>query len=64
VARIGGESWIYFDHYSKPQYVGAVRTRDWRTFEDISKELQFPADHRHGTVVPVSAKIARRLRER
>lgn len=59
--RIGREWWIYFDHYSKPHYYGAVRTRDWKTFEDVSKQLSFPADHRHGTVVRIDEKIAREL---
>lgn len=61
VMRIGNEWWIYFDHYAKPQGYGAVRTRDWKTFEDVSNQVQFPADHRHGTVVRISTKTAARL---
>jgi hypothetical protein len=59
--RMGREWWIYFDHYSKPHYYGAVRTRDWKTFEDVSKQVSFPEDHRHGTVVRIDEKELRTL---
>jgi hypothetical protein len=61
VARIGEEWWIYFDHYAKPHYYGAVKTKDWVHFEDVSRQLSFPADHRHGTVVALSEEELRRL---
>lgn len=59
--RIGDAWWIYFDHYAKPRHYGAVRTRDWKTFEDVTAELQFPEDHRHGTVIRIPERIAQRL---
>jgi hypothetical protein len=62
--RIGEESWIYFDHYARPQHYSAVRTRDWKAFDDVTDQLRFPADHRHGTVVKIPEKLARRLQER
>lgn len=62
VARIGGAWWIYFDHYAKPRHYGAVRTRDWKIFEDVTAELTFPEDHRHGTVVKIPAGMAEKLR--
>src|SRR5437867_4207647 len=61
VARIGGEWWIYFDHYARPQQYGALRTRDWKTLEDVSDQVSFPADHRHGTVVRISRAMHRLL---
>ncbi len=64
VAQIGDSWWIYFDHYTKPQHYGALRTRDWKTFEDVSDQVSFPDDHRHGTVVTIPADLARQLRER
>jgi hypothetical protein len=57
-----GEWWIYVDHYAKPQHYGAVRTRDWKNFEDVSSQVSFPEDHRHGTVVRIPESLARRLR--
>lgn len=62
VVKAGPDWLIYFDHYSKPHYYGAYRTSDWKTFEDVSRKMSFPSDHRHGTAVRISAKEAEALR--
>ncbi len=62
VARVGGEWWIYFDHYTKPHYYGAVRTSNWKNFEDVSSQVKFPEDHRHGTVVEITGAMAKTLK--
>ncbi len=59
--KIGAEWWIYFDHYVAPRGYGAVRTKDWKNFEDVSGEVSFPADHRHGTVVRIPENVAKKL---
>jgi hypothetical protein len=59
--KIGGEWWIYYDHYTKPHCYGAIKTRDWKSFEDVSDQVSFPDDHRHGTVVRITEKEARLL---
>ncbi len=48
-----------FDHYAKPQAYGAIRTKDWKTFHDVSGQVHFPEGHRHGTVVKITAQEAR-----
>jgi hypothetical protein len=62
IIRIGPEWWIYFDHYQKPRHYGAVRTRDWKTFESMTDGVSFPEDHRHGTVVRITEENARKLK--
>jgi hypothetical protein len=48
-----GRDWlVYFDHYSKPQFYGAVRTRDFKTWEDATSRMSFPAGARHGSFPP------------
>jgi hypothetical protein len=59
--RIGEYWWVYFDRYRKPRHYGAMRTRDWKSFEDITPDVSFPEDHRHGTVVRITEAEARRL---
>ena len=59
--KIGDEWWIYFDHYGKPQHYTGVRTRDWKQFENLTGEVQFPAGQRHGTVVRITPEIAKKL---
>jgi alpha-L-fucosidase len=52
-----GDDWIiYFDSYRSQTY-GAMKTRDFHTFTDISDEVSFPADHHHGTALRVPRKV-------
>ena len=45
-----GDDWIiYYDAYQAKTY-GAAKTRDFKTFTDISQEVIFPEGHKHGTV--------------
>jgi hypothetical protein len=41
-----------------------MRTTDWKTFEDVTSQVSFPEDHRHGTAVKISAELARSLQDR
>lgn len=45
-----GDDWlIYFDSYGTKSY-GAVRTRDFQSFTNVSSEMTFPEGLKHGTV--------------
>jgi hypothetical protein len=59
--KIGAEWWIYFDHFVQPARYAAVLTRDWKSFEAMSGQVTFPTDHKHGTVVRISAETAKKL---
>lgn len=61
--RIGGEWFVYFDHYAKPHYYGAVKSPDLKTWTDVSKQMAFPLGHRHGTALQVPKRIAYGLTE-
>ena len=54
--KIGDDWLIYFDAYRKKIY-GAVKTRDFKTFTDISSEVLFPEGHKHGTAIQVPRDI-------
>lgn len=58
--RIGSEWLVYFDRYREHQY-GAVKTRDFRSWTDISTQVSFPKDHRHGSVLRISKALGARL---
>ena len=62
--RIGGEWLVYFDHYARPHYYGAVRTKDFQSWADVSKQMAFPRGHRHGTVLEVPKRVLAGLRAR
>jgi hypothetical protein len=59
-----GESWlVYYDEYTRRRY-GAMRTRDFETFEDVSGSLRMPEGMRHGTACVVPADIVDGLERR
>lgn len=62
VARIGGDYFVYFDHYARPHYYGAMKSTDLVNWTDVSKEMSFPKDHRHGTVITIPNDLAAKLR--
>ena len=59
--KIGGEYYIYFDHYGNPKYYGAIKSTDLKEWHDISPELFFPKGIRHGTVLRVPENLIRNL---
>lgn len=52
-----GDDWlIYFDAYRQKIY-GAVKTQDFKIFTDVTREVSFPAGHKHGTAIQVPREI-------
>jgi hypothetical protein len=59
-----GETWIvYFDKYRKHS-MGAVRSTDLKSWEDISDQVSFPEGTRHGTAFKVSGDILEKIKKR
>ena len=54
--KIGDDWLIYFDAYREKIY-GAVKTRDFKTFTNVTKEVSFPEGHKHGTAIQVPREI-------
>lgn len=54
--KINGEWIVYFDKY-RDHKMGAVTSRDFITWTDISDQVKFPEGVRHGTVFKISRKI-------
>lgn len=60
---LGGAWIVYFDEYTRRRY-GAVRSDDLVKWSDISYLLDFPAGHRHGSVLRIPEETARALERR
>lgn len=58
VAKVGNDYLIYYDQY-RDKIFGAMRTKDFKTFTDITKIINVPAGHKHGTIFKVKKKILR-----
>lgn len=54
--RVGPDWLIYFDVYRQKRF-GAVKTRDFKTFTDISAQVTFPPDHKHGTAIRITQSL-------
>lgn len=60
VVKVKDKWLIYFDSYRSKTYE-AVSTTDFIHFENINQQIQIPAGHKHGTIVPVRKKTVRKL---
>jgi hypothetical protein len=61
VLRIGDSWLVLFDVYREKRF-GAVRTTDWKTFEDVTGQLTLPAGIRHGTAIGIPDDVLERLK--
>jgi hypothetical protein len=59
-----GQYHIYFDHYARPQYYGAVQSQDLIQWQDVSDRVFFPAGARHGTVLRVSESVVKTIQNK
>ncbi|MDQ3813451.1 MAG: glycoside hydrolase family 43 protein [Armatimonadota bacterium] len=57
---IGDEFIVYFDAYRQGHY-GAMRSRDLKTWEDITSQVSFPPGARHGAAMMVPQDVVARL---
>ena len=53
--------YVYFDKYVDRRY-GAVRSKDGITWEDVSEQVVFPKNMRHGTAFSVNEKVLEKLK--
>ncbi|KAA5540863.1 glycoside hydrolase family 43 protein [Adhaeribacter rhizoryzae] len=62
VVKIKDQWLIYFDVYQEKIY-GAMRTKDFKTFTDITKEVNVPKGHKHGTIFKATKKQLQNLQK-
>lgn len=60
VEKLNNEYLIYFDEYQKSSY-GAVETKDFITFNNISDQISIPAGHKHGTIFKAPMSVVKNL---
>jgi len=65
VLNRGGNWVVYYDEYRRHKY-GAMKTTDFKNWEDISDKIEFPKGTRHGSVftVPLGSVILDLLKEK
>jgi hypothetical protein len=60
VTRVGNKYLIYYDQYRDKIY-GAMKTKDFISFEDVTKQVSVPVGHKHGTIFQVKKKVFKKL---
>ena len=60
VVKAGKDWLIYYDAYGEKRYA-AMKTRDFKSFTDVSSEVSIPEGHKHGTIVKVNKKLIKEL---
>ncbi len=60
VAKVKDTWLIYFDAYKDKSY-GAVSTRDFKKFKDVTSEIEVPKGHKHGTIFMIDSKRFKNL---
>ena len=60
VARVGKDWLVYYDQY-REKIIGAMKTQDFKTFTDITKEVSLPKDHKHGSIFEIKKKELKQL---
>ncbi len=61
VAKVGNEYLIYYDQYRDKIY-GAMQTKDFISFTDITKQISVPEGHKHGTIFTTKTKTLKKLK--
>ncbi len=61
VAKVGNEYLIYYDQYRDKIY-GAMQTKDFISFTDITKQISVPEGHKHGTIFTTRKKTLKKLK--
>lgn len=56
VMKKGNDWLIFYDAYRNKKY-DAVRTSDFKTFENINSEVKIPEGHKHGTIFTAGKEI-------
>lgn len=62
VAKAGNDWLIFYDAYRDKRY-DALRTRDFKSFENINSSVVIPEGHKHGTIFKANKKVLKNLKK-
>lgn len=60
VVKLGDDYYIYFDAYRRFIY-GAMKTRDFLSFTDVTADVSIPPGHKHGTIFKAPSSVVKNL---
>ncbi len=62
VMKTGTDWLIFYDAYRDKRY-DALRTKDFKAFENINSSVSIPEGHKHGTIFTANTKILKALKK-
>lgn len=62
VVKVGKEWLIYFDAYGQKTF-SAMKTKDFKSFTEVTKEVSVPEGHKHGTIIKVKKSVVTALKK-
>lgn len=62
VEKVGDDYLVYYDFYGEKRYA-AVKTTDFKSYEDVSDQISLPEGHKHGTIFKTNEKVLSNLLE-
>lgn len=63
IVKLGREYVVYYDHYRPPLRYEAKATRDFRTWRDVTEEMELPEKAKHGSFLRITRRERARLGE-
>ncbi|MDE1193578.1 MAG: glycoside hydrolase family 43 protein [Arachidicoccus sp.] len=60
VAHTGNNYLIYYDWYNHKSF-GALMTKDFHSFRNITDKISIPKGHKHGTIIKVKKKLVQHV---
>lgn len=60
VLQQDGSYLIYYDNYGEKNYK-ALKTSNFKTFEDVTEQIKLPEGHKHGTITTMSKDVLKGL---
>ena len=54
---LNGEYYVFYDHHSGENYFGAVKSKDLKSWVDVSEKMSFPNGFKHGSIIRVPQGI-------
>jgi beta-xylosidase len=56
-----GEYYVFYDHHNSEEYFGATKSRDLKSWTDVSDKMNFPEGFKHGSIISVPKRVVTNL---
>jgi hypothetical protein len=58
---MGGDFYVFYDHHGGDTYFGATKSKDLKSWTDVSEQMNIPKGFKHGSIIRVPSEIVKEL---